>query len=240
MSGDCVPVARVGHVRSPRLKEMFPSSGIGWTKYSLYIYMMKANADQVSKLAGTQEYYDSVYRAILSSEMVKELFAEALSFFMAEHIMFDQSHQIFLTYTDADTDSGVALAGIINEENFDEVRAAVLLLNYISPAKANVDVQFSSERAKELWERAQKYLAQQEPKESDPAMAMGNIISKLCVIHPSYNYLNVYDLTVFQLYDAFFQLCYMRSVAFSEAVVSNHGSKEFKFSDWMNPVKNYT
>lgn len=240
MCGDVVPVDGIGHVRSPQLKEMFPTSGIGWMRYTLYIYVLRANIDELKKLDGTAGDKNTVYDAVISSETLRILYAEALSFFMAEMVLFEQSRQIFITYT-KNEDEDVKLSGIINSENFEELRASVLLMNYISPTKANVDVQFASERAKELWERAQKYLAAQETKkESNPAMTMGNIISKLCTIHPSYNLFNVYDLTVFQLYDAFFQLCYMRSIAFSEAVVSSNGSKEFKYSDWMNPVKNYT
>lgn len=240
MSGDAIPVAGVGHVRSPQVKEMFPTSGIGWMRYTLYMYVLRSDAAELKKLDNADANGESIYEIVTSSATLRTLYTEALSFFMLENVMYDSSHQFFISYIDDGGDEE-KLSGIINSENLDEVRASILLMNYVSPTKANVDVQFASQRAKELWERAQKYLAEQEvQKESDPAMSLGNIISKLCTIHPSYNLFNVYDLTVFQLYDAFFQLCYMRSIAFSEAVVSNHGSKEFKYSDWMNPVKNYT
>lgn len=245
LSGDYIPVSRIGHIRSPKIKDMWPTSGIGWLQYNLYIYMMRSDAAMLAALSKDEIEYDDVYDVITSCEVVRTLFVKALSFFMLESVIYDESHQAFLTFVESDNESDdpsqkLSLVGIINSENIDSLRASVLLANYISPTKANVDIEFASEKAREMWERAQKYNAQQAPKAEDPAMSLGNIVSKLCTIHPSYNLLNVFDLTVFQLYDAFFQSCYMRSIEFSESIVANHGSKEFKYTNWLNPVENYT
>lgn len=244
MSPDAIPAMKVGHIRSPQLKEMYPTTGIGWTKYSLYIYLMMSSPKQLAEIGGDQNVQETVWSAITSSAALRALFCEALSFFLMENVLYDDKHDLFLTYLDNEAHSGntpkMSLVGVISKDNLDDVRAMVLVRNYISPSKANVDIKFASEKAREIWEKAQAYLEKESSnKKENPRTSLGNIVSKLCAIHPSYNYLNVFDLTVFQLYDAFFQLCFMRSVEFSESIVANHGSKEFQYERWMDPVKNY-
>ena len=95
---------------------------------------------------------------------------------------------------------------------------------------------YEKEKAeREAKERA-KQQAEAEVKEDKPEYHLGNIISKICAIHPSYNLLNIYGLTVFQLYDSFFQLGYMRSTDLSEKIFSNHGGDSFKFENWLQPI----
>ena len=81
-----------------------------------------------------------------------------------------------------------------------------------------------------------KKQSETEDREDKPEFHLANIISKLCAVHPSYNLLNIYDLTVFQLYDAFFQYGYMRSTSLSEQIFSNHGGNSFKFENWLKPI----
>ena len=58
-------------------------------------------------------------------------------------------------------------------------------------------------------------------------MQLSNIISKLSCVSVGYTLLNIYDLTVFQLYDQFFQYGYLRAMDLSEMAYSNHGGKDF-------------
>lgn len=198
---------------------------------------MKIDNIKLRSIADGATDEDAVYDIVTRDESLRSLYCSAFSFFMLEDVEYYPAKNVFVSLV-YDGDSKKAV-GVITRDNFDTVRNSILLLNYISSAKTNVDVKHSSDKSKELWETAQRYMAAQEKKASNDVMSLGNIISKLCAIHASYNYLNVYELTVFQMYDAFFQSCFMRSIAFSESIVSNHGSKEFRYGDWMNPVKNY-
>lgn len=237
LSGDAIPIDCVGHIRSPKLKEMNPTSGIGWSTYGVYIYFMKIDTIKLRKIVDGIQDEDAVFDVVIRDESLRSLYCNAFSFFMLETVEYYPDRSIFVAFA-GDGESKRAV-GVITKENFDTVRGSILLLNYITQSKLNVSVEYASDMAMKLWEMSQEFLASQEKKREDETMALGNIISKLCAIHPSYNFLNVYELTVFQMYDAFFQSCYMRSIAFSESIVSNHGSKEFKYDDWMNPVKNY-
>lgn len=238
LSGDVIPVTGVGHVRSPKLKEMAPTSGIGWSAYNLYLTFLKAGKELISKaLKKEVESDDQIFNEIIQDESLRELYEKAFSFFICENVQYNDEFKCYLVIREEDGEKP-HLEGLIDAERFDYARSAILLANYVSLDKTSVSIKHSSAAAKAAWERAQAFLSEQESKE-DEAMSFGNMLSKVCTIHPSLNYLNVFELTMFQFYDTFFQCCYMRSTEFSESIVAQHGSKDFQYTDWMNPVKNY-
>lgn len=248
LSGEPIPIQGVGHLRSPCLKELSPSSGIGYNIYNLYLNFLSWDKDkllQYDKIMGLRgvdrlaaEEKLTTYDVITLLPQTREFCREVLSFFMAETLEWDGASRKFVAYTTDDDEQHVT--GEIGRDNFEDVRVLMLQLNFIGLNKEDErNIKHSSERSKELWERAQNFLRKQaETQESEdrPEYHIGNIISKLCAAHPSYNLLNVWKLTVFQLYDAFFQFGYMRSSNLNEAIFSNHGGEKFKFEDWLKPI----
>ena len=66
---------------------------------------------------------------------------------------------------------------------------------------------FKNKMAKELYEKmlkAQK--KEKEEKKSSNDLTIPNIISSVCVKHPSLNYSNIWEITIFQLLDTFNKL----------------------------------
>ena len=238
LSGDAIPMEGVGHLRSPKLKELMPTSGIGMTQYNLYIYFLKAGKEQLNEIFGTGiEHDDDVFAAVTGNATIRGIYLAAFSFFLTETVGYSEKHKVFAVFDGDSAGAEARVVGIIDAAGFDRVRSAILHLNYITPEHSNVATRHSSPEAEAAWSRAQKYLSQLESRKTDSSYSLGNMLSKLCAIHPSINYLNVYELTVFQFYDSFFQTAYMRSVGFSEAVVASNGSKKFRYSDWMKPLK---
>lgn len=247
LSGGVVYMNGVGHLRSPWLHELKPTTGLGQQGYNLYLNILSWDKAHVLKYGRLMNYrgIDKLdrdeliaYDVITLIPAMRELCRGVLSFFMLEEMIWDEKNRRYVVIDPDDTSSGV---GEINRSNFDDVRAAMLQLNYIGLNKEAAPISHSSDKSKELWEKAQEYLrkqAEQTSGENKPEYRLSNIISKVCSIHPSYNLLNVYDLTVFQLYDAFFQLSYMRSSDLSERIFSNHGGDKFHFEDWLRPIQN--
>jgi hypothetical protein len=180
----------------------------------------------------------TLFDAITLLPQTRELCREILSFFISDQVVWDQSNRCYLTQV---YKGEVAThVGTINRKNYHNVCEAILQLNFIGLDKDDQPVRHTSEKSKELWERAQSFLKEQTkkaPKEKNE-YNIGNIVSKLCAAHPSYNFLNIFDLTVFQLYDAFFQFGYMRNADLNEKIFSSHGGKKFKFEDWLKPILN--
>jgi len=238
LTGRPVMVDGVGHLRSPQLNELGPD-GIGINTYNMYIFIMKSGATQIAQVLNIDDSQIDTYNMIITDASLRALFREALDFFISETVFFDQEAGCYVVANILDDEESVPqIVGYISKENFDDVRTAILELNYIPISTTDIKTEFSSSAAEEAWKKMQAYEQQLDKKTmQDESLTLGNFISKLCVIHPSYNLLNVYDLTVFQFYDAFYQCSYMRSISFSEAIVSNHGGDSFHFEDWMKPIK---
>ena len=246
LSGDPIYLKGIGHLRSPLLRELMPTSGIGYQTYNLYLNVLSWDKnhllkyDQLMQLRGADKLNRTCFNvfdvATLLSQ-TRELCRGVLSFFMVEDLLWDETNRRYVVITPDETHE---IIGEINRDNFEEVRKLMLHFNFIGLDKDDAPVvAHSTDRAKELWEKAQGFLQEQaeaEVNEDKPEYHLSNIISKICAIHPSYNLFNIYDLTVFQLYDCFFQLGYMRSIDLSEQIFSTHGGENFKFEDWINPI----
>ena len=246
LSGGAVYMNGVGHLRSPWLHELKPTVGLGQKGYNLYLNVLSWDKSRALKYGRLMEYRGidkldreelTAYDVITLIPAMRELCRGVLSFFMLEELTWDDKNRRYAVIASADSHE---LIGAIDRSNFESVRSAILQLNYIGLDKDETPITHSSERSKELWEKAQEYLKKQAEQSSEgnkPEYRLSNIISKVCSVHSSYNLLNIYDLTIFQLYDAFFQMSYMRSSNLSERIFSNHGGEKFNFSDWLKPIQ---
>lgn len=240
ISGDDIYVDGVGHLKPPKLKDLQPSKGIGMWTYNTYVNILawqkedflntiRATMDKRGDMLDNDKL--SVFDVMTLVSMSRELLQKALEFFIREDVIWDEELRSFITKTD---DKAI---GKISRDNFDEVRNMLLQLNYIGLGKEAKPIKHSSKEAETAWLRAQQYLKQESLKKSeDKTMSLGNIISKLCVASPSYNLLNVYELTIFQLYDQFFQCGYLRAMNLNEMAFSNHGGKDFDIQAWIKPI----
>ena len=248
LSGDPIPVEGIGTMRSPKLRDLCPSSGVGYKVYNLYLNFLSWDKEQLLKYDDIMHFRGSnklhhnalnMFDVVTLLKQTRELCRAALSFFILEKMVWDETQRRFIVFNESD---GVTkIIGEINRDNFEEVRQMMLQMNYIGLDKSKNPATFSDEQSKKYWDRVQKHLKEQAEKrvqKDKPEYHLSNIISKLCASHPSYNILNIYELTVFQLYDAFFQFGYIRSSNLNERIFTNHGGKQFKFEDWLKPILN--
>lgn len=246
ISGDSIPVENVGHIRSPLLHELKPTAGIGIWTYNLYLNLLVWEKDDIIKflqvssgkalkaLTKNQEKLTS-FDILTFLDSQRELLRNAMAFFMDENLEWDKAERIFIA---KHSDTGETV-GRITRENFDDVRDMMLQVNYINLSHSVKPVKYSSKKAQELWERAQQHLKNSAAKPADKRMQLGNIISKLSCASAGYTLLNIYDLTIFQLYDQFFQYSYLRSMHINDMAFSNHGGKDFDVQAWLKPITNF-
>ena len=159
---------------------------------------------------------------------------QALSFFIVEKLEWDEKAYKFTTLG-ADEKT----IGEIDRKNFDAVRDMALQMNYINldKSQSSVPTKSTNKKVQELWEKAQKHLKKQSKSATgNKNYRIGNIISKLCAAGLGYTFHNIYDLTVYQLYDCFFQYGFLRASALNEAAFANHGGKRFDIQDWLKPI----
>lgn len=247
LSGRPIQVSGIGHVKSPKLKDIAPDGEINQDTYDIFLGVLSWDKDKIILYDEKMQYHGvdklkneglSVFDVMTLLPQTRELCGFALSFFIEESVAWDQSKRAYVIFY-KNADGTVKEVGLINKRNFDYVRKLLLQLNYIGLDEDEAPVRHSSDASKDAWDRVQDYLANQaktSSKEDKKEYHLGNIISKLCAAHPSYNLFNVYELTIFQLYDSFFQLGYIRSSNLSERIFSNHGGEKFKFEEWLKPI----
>lgn len=242
ISGDNIFVNGVGHLRQPRLKELNPCEGIGMWNYHLYLNVLLWDKQQClsvmrlltkRRLAKLEENEQiTTFDTMVIIDQARELLLNAMAFFMQEKLQWDKASSSFMVLDDARN-----IVGNVGRDNFEEVRDMMLQLNYINLGDEATPVEHSSEKAKELWERSQKYLKEQGKKSTkDKNYSLGNIVSKLCAANTGYTLFNIYDLTIFQLYDQFFQYGYLRAMNLNEMAFSNHGGENFDVQAWLKPI----
>lgn len=246
ISGDSIPVEGVGHLRSPLLRELKPTQGIGIWTYHLYINILIWDKQKLVKFM--QIYTGKKLKALIDDDKLcafdaltilketRQLLRNSLAFFIDEDVVWDNVARCFLVKSK----DNHGVVGRIDRANFDDVRDMMLQINYMNLSNKASPTKFSSIKAKELWEQAQQHLKEDGGKSaSDKRTQLGNIISKLSCASAGYTLLNIYDLTIFQLYDQFFQYGYLRAMGISEMAYSNHGGKDFDIQAWLKPIDNY-
>lgn len=241
ISGDIIFVEGVGNFRPPVVKDLKPT-GIGLWTYNLYLNVLSWEKEDFLNQVRTvtkKEYKPldndkvTVFDAMTLLANWRELLRESMAFFIMEDIVWDDENGVFFTY-DKNTKEKV---GAIYKDNFEDVKDVILQLNYINVGESAKPISHTSKKSQELWEKAQKYLkdsASKKPK--DKSYELGNIISKLCAAGIGYTLFNIYDLTIFQLYDQFFQYGYLRAMNLNEMAFSNHGGDKFEMEAWLKPI----
>lgn len=247
LSGDSILIEGIGHVHSPHLYELKPTTGIGYMKYSSFVNLFAWDKERFIQHAKAQfkalrlfedKEQISYFDMLTLLPMTQDLLREAMSFFIDETVTWDDKERNFVM---TDKLSGKAI-GKVDRKNFETLANVILQLNYVTANKTmKTKEQKSSKTAESRWEKAQEFLAKQSQKkkqEDDAVYSIGNIISKLCSVHNTYNLLNVYELTVFQLYDQFAQYCLLHDSSLSERIFTIHGGNDFKPNEWMKQINN--
>jgi len=249
LSGYPLVFEGVGTMRSPRLEELRPqtSGGLGEKGYMMYLTLLSWDRDdaiEYAQMCGARGWEKvnndqfGVFEIVFFLRFLREMYLGMLSFFIEGIVSWDEK-QMHVTISQTDEEGDEVEIGIIDKNNFEEVREALLNLNYINIDKSEVVPKFTSEKTRLLWEQAQKYLKEQQranAKRDSGKYHLANLISKLCVSGANYNMFNVYKLTVFQFYDQIFQYASLRRSSLDENIFSNHGGDRFKADGWLNPL----
>ena len=189
---------------------------------------LQINYNQISK-----EDIDSlsIFNLILIQPVLRELLMEALSFFICENIVFDSTHFCYLVLDDEDN-----CVDFINDENYQPIQTAIKKINCID-SEDDTPKKFKGKKAKKIFERCQSgSKAFNQTKKVDKNMSLDNIISSVCIQHNSYNLLNIWDLTIYQLYDQFARLNIKNQVDISSLKWAAWGTEPFDFSIWYKNI----
>lgn len=153
----------------------------------------------------------------------------SLSFFLRCEVCYAPNVGFFI-----DDKTSLSLAQIL------EIRKVILSLCNIEDSTTQEPVTFANEKARRIYEKSQKGRSQLKgnkgPKEGD--IELPNLIAAVSAYSPTYNLLNIWGLTVYQLYDQFARLGGKFQLDVFGHKWAAWGTDEFDFSLWYkNPSK---
>lgn len=210
----------IGTLRKPTLKEI---SQITFDRFSFYEFFLKLSPEtyytKLRKENDGEAFWDSlteeeqdkitIYNIIEEDEKIRSTYVEIFNFFFVETVIYQEGFFILLKENTAidnpDKIKREQVRGAIAKDNFSQVMSLLQQICCIYNEEESLDdMKFKNNLARKLMEKMLKAKKkEQETKKSDLNLTIPNIISSLANKHPSLNYVNIWDLTIFQLLDAF-------------------------------------
>jgi len=243
----------IGRLKAPTLDDIGNITFTVFGKYTVYLkltpseYYKTINKEQKELFWDylTEEQQDgfSLYDLILVEDDVRDTFVEIFNFFFIEKIIF-RDNLFYIVNVDKESPDDLELTvdnviGVINPANILDV---VDLIQQICCLKSDdpldeVKPKFKNKKAEMLYQRMLKAKQEQEEqaaKKNSVNMQLANIISATAAKTPGLNIINIWQLTIFQLYDQFGKIQnddihYMNSV---RVAVWGDENKQFDPSLW--------
>lgn len=238
----------VGNIRCPTLRDIW-NPDVTYNGYNLYLsllsmdlqtYCTKINpmlSEWFTALPDDEKSKMNVFDIISSNKEVREQYKQLLEFFFVENIHWDNEAHVYFTYMNKDENGQIIPFGMIHKGIWNEICDVILqrcgvnrnITDEIDESKVK------SKRALEILKKikdGKKKMA--ENNKYDKNTELPNLISKVAVKAKSINFINIWDLTVFQLYEQFKQEC--SNVFFDISTMSiaawGNEKKAFKGNEW--------
>jgi hypothetical protein len=215
--GKPIWVNRLGYVYPPTINEI---EEINFTKYYTYVNLIVYKDNYIEKC---QQLFD----ALFFYDDIKNLFIEALSFFLKEkNIKCDTNLKIFFN---GDT-------GCLDKNNFNEFVDCIKQINCLSIEDS---IKYANNRAKQIAEKLKKLKEKYLKNKKQEGLDFLDIISSVCAKHPSINLFNVGNLTIYQLIDQFKRLNMVDNFYISvESLLHGAEKESIKIIHWAEQIKN--
>lgn len=206
----------IGTLRKPTLREI---ANISFDKFNIYEMFLKMTPEIFyTKIKGDEgkAYWDSLteeqrdnitlYDLIQSDISLQARYGEILNFFLVERVAYSDGMFILFDIEKSVTEVSISdVCGVLREETFLQIIDLIQQVCCISAANEKPEnMRFKNRFARKLFDKMEK--AQKEEKErskADMNLTIPNIISSVSNMHPSISPIEVWDLTIFQLLDAF-------------------------------------
>lgn len=238
----CEPfyIPNVGHMKTPTLREI---DKLTFQKYNIYTYHLRMTPqDYFESYHPKKQIADDTiinmtkYDVWLADDTVRQIISDALNFFFVNKFQYMEQYNAFVsTHTD---DNGQMIAdGIINKDNFAFVINILLQRLHISQDENEVDdiSKATNKRGISIYKKMMKARRKfKRAKAHNPNLSLPNIIASVCAWSHNVNWINVWDMTIFQIWDLYERLRSNDVYDIQRIQVAAYGDKEnkFKLCEW--------
>jgi len=208
VTGEDVFLDGIGTIVQPRLRDLRSDTGVGFSTFFNYLSCFIRNIREEAIDNPDAKHLCDEMDAILEREfttfdfytgnkVVLSHITEALSFFIKEPIEYKTEINAFCVLC-PDKQEPI---GFITHENYQVLADTICEICNIKLEHEEMP-KGKSKLLMDIWLKLRKGRKSMK-KSADKNFRLDNLVSKITARHSSYNYLNIWDLTVFQVYDTF-------------------------------------
>lgn len=241
LSPEPIYIQNICGITAPTLRQI---SLIGYETYQYYLFILSIDVEKylsVFKLTEEQETIPdgitaqkNMFELLISNTKNVSLLGEALNFFIKEDVVFSSIDNTFIVKTNND------IVGIINKDIFPKICDLICQRSCVNSHNKEDISKVKSKKAMEIMKKLMKGRTEQAKHiKSDKNMELGNIISAVASKSPSLNILNIWDLTVYQLWDCFTRLNNNNVYDIQSMSVATWGNKDnhFDATSWFKRIE---
>lgn len=214
-------------LRQPRLAEIFNDvDGPGFDIYMLYVNTIVADISDA--ITGSDAAPLPTFAILMLTEQFRSVVIDALSFYVVEDLQFNPDRLCIDVLRDD------SVIGCIDASNFDQIRSGIMQINGIKQKKKE-EPKFFNAAAERIYRQLEEQHKKAGP-QGDHNINIPNIIEAISANSTSYNLTNIFQLTVWQLYNQFARLSKKVQTDIFGTRWAAWGEKEFDFSVWYEDV----
>ena len=239
LSPEPVRFPQVGSIRAPKLRDI---AVLGHDTYQKYLALLLLEPRSFLALDGREETYDqmpeeerirlTVFDLLLATQENRQLVEDALNFFLSEPVAYVPEHHCFVTGEDGRT-------GIITASSYPQVCDLICQRNRVRSNREDLS-RVTSKKARRILAKLQKGRARKARQSApDNNLELGNVISAVANRSSSLHMVNIWDLTVYQLWDCFYRLSNNQIYEIQAMSVAAWGDKNHTFNaaSWYQNVE---
>lgn len=214
-----------------------------------YLYLNNFNDNEKNVILKIKKEYDdledrkkqnvSFYNILVFDKLVINTIVNAFNFFFVDEIIYNENDRVFLLMNGLKDNTGNnVVTGIIHEGNYEDI--IDLIMQRINIEKPKNEIKGGKPKNK-IAEKIMKKIetaTKTQKKKEDKKLELGNIISSVASHSKSLNIVNIWDATIFQIYDQFTRNRLDDSYSMNSTSVSVWGDKDKKFNDtlWFSTI----
>lgn len=249
LSPEPIYIHNIGSIVSPKLIDISHNGGIKVYQHYLSILLMDSKAyftmmkkeEEFELLSDDEKEQLNIFDLMIIDKDLINLLQQVLNFFIAENVVFSEEHRAFLVI-EKENELEDKLVGIISRESYFETCDLILQRNNIKQKKEDLS-KVKSKKALEIMKKLQKGRSEKaKATKSDEKMELGNIISSVANKSNSLNIVNIWDATVYQIWDAFSRLTNNSIYDIQSMSVAAWGDKDKQFdaTTWFKRIDTRT
>lgn len=225
-------------IYKPTLKEIYQ---IGYDNYNHFTTQMTLSVLDIAKFLEQQKIGGNVPTPL---HFIIDLATQSpISFLELQMGFFTYTRKSikFSDYSILLFDKEPENAFILNEKNFNEFQEIILMINKMFDVEEEREIISPNEKMRQKFIQARLKLREAKKKKREESSKKGegitlpDIISSLCAYNIGYTIFNVWDLTIYQLYDQLDKANakdeYDKNYA---ALLAGADPKKIKLKNWMN------